>query len=193
MRQFWAGRQCSSSGGGLGLCSHDNVRCSALTPLLLTHPCQHSHGLSCRSWAQAVLPRRGAGGQRAVLDDRSRRTSRLWRIFHVPFCSYREKGRTQAVNYTAHKLQAPLLVSSLSTVAMSHLDRQSSSVGWSLDSPCGPTAAASNEPPHSATEILHSGGPENTFMSDLQRYRASNTRAIINLNQEVGRNSFFLM
>lgn len=41
-----------------------------------------------------------------------------------------------------------------------HLGRQSSSVGWSLDSPCGPAATASNEPPHSATEILHSEGQE---------------------------------
>lgn len=192
MRQFWAGRHRSSSGGGLGLCSHDNVRCSALSPLLLAHPCQHCHGLSCRSWAQAVLPRRGAGGQRAVLDDRSRRTSGLWRVFPVPFCSYREKGRTQTVTNTQHKLQTSLLVSSR-TVAMSHLDRQSSSVGWSLDSPCGPTTAASNEPPRSATEILHSVGPENTFMSNLQRYRTTNTRATINLNQEVSRNSFFWM
>lgn len=32
-----------------------------------------------------------------------------------------------------------------------YLSRQSSSVGWSLDSPCGPAAAASDEPPHSLT------------------------------------------
>lgn len=84
----------SSSGSRLRLCSHDNVRGSTLSPLLLAHSCQHrhSHGLSCCPWAQAVLPCRGAGRQRAVLDHWGRRTCRLWGVFHALFCSYTEKG-----------------------------------------------------------------------------------------------------
>lgn len=80
---------CSSSGSRLGLCSHDNVRVSTLSPLLLTHSCQnrHSHGFSCCPWAQAVMPRRGAGCQRAVLNHWGRGTCLLWSIFPVLFCS----------------------------------------------------------------------------------------------------------
>lgn len=46
----------------------------------------------------------------------------------------------------------------LDSVVETYLSRQSSSVGWSLDSPCGPAAAASDEPPRSSTKLLHSEG-----------------------------------
>lgn len=72
--------------------------------------------------------------------------------------------KRQNTNSELHKKEATHIFTVV-TLKKSHLDRRSSSVGWSLDSPCVPAATASNEPPHSATEILHSEGPENTFVS----------------------------
>lgn len=58
----------SSSGSGLRLCSHDDVRRSGVGPL--AHPSQHrhGHGFGRRSGAETVVDSRGTEGQRAVLD-----------------------------------------------------------------------------------------------------------------------------
>lgn len=93
--RLWPVWQCSSSGSRLRLCSHNYMRGSALDPLLLTHSCQnrHRHGFSCCPWAQAVLPCRGAGCQRTVLNHGGRGTSRLWSIFYAIFCSCNDRKR----------------------------------------------------------------------------------------------------
>lgn len=217
MGQFWAGWYRSSSGSRLSVCSHDNVRGSTLVPLLLAHSCQHrhSHGLSCCPWAQAVLPHRGAGCQRAVLDHGGRGTRGLWGVFHALFCSYKERRRQKyrlTPKHTKHlfffnevytslteKLEISLLFSSCSTVSQFivnnyewlHLSRQSFSVRWSLDSPCGPAATASNEPPHSVKEILHSERITKLRLS-YHRYAVNpKEKSLYNWTREMFQTSFF--